>query len=544
MVGFKRSKQLGVAMRMQGSVLDGAVLGASPSRRIHKRPAAAAMLLAVSLVAMFAGIGTPTAVAGEKMTEYFQEQGSSPLDIVAGAEGGLWYTGGVAPGGCLAGAARLIPPGGITRIGLGCEGEQTEREAFVGAGAHSIALGPDDNLWFTAGGGVGMSKPAATAAEDSEDFLLPVVKEAFSKKEVPPVTGLGGIATGPEHENLWFTEVENNTSKIGRIDPTTHVITEFALPAGNNLDGGVGTTIDDIAAGPNETLWFTEPGSHAIGIVNTKGEFLEQIILRQTDDPQSIAAGPDGNMWFTDAGTLDAIGRINPAAEVSEFPAPSVPASIVAGPDGNMWFTEDGAGEEAGVGCIIPTGQIELQHEQTPGGEPEGITVNQDGSIWFTERLAERLSRLSPVDCGAKPLAITPPPNSGATTTPGSGATTTTTPTSPPKGGTTAKQPLATVLGLPSAQQCVSKRTLIVHVHAPPGQQLLSVKLSLRGRVLRAETFTKGTNHRVPPTLVDLRGLPKGTFTLTIVVKTKQGKTYRATRTYHTCVPGKHKKSK
>jgi streptogramin lyase len=516
---------------MQGSVLDGAALGVNLSRRIHRWPGPTARLLAVSLVAMFAGIGTPTAgaAAGEKMTEYFQEQGSSPLDVVAGAEGGLWYTGGVAPGGCLAGAALFALPGDITAIGIGCEGEAS---AFVGSGANGITLGPEDNLWFTAGGGVGMIKPSATK---SEDFLLPPAKEAIEKHEPVDLT-LGGITMGPEHENLWFTEVENNTSKIGRIDPTTHAITEFALPAGNNIDGGAGTTIDDIAAGPNETLWFTEPGSHAIGVVNTKGEFLDQIILRQTDDPQSITAGPDGNMWFTDAGTPDAIGRINPAAEVSEFPAPSVPASIVAGPDGNMWFTEDGAGEEAGVGCIIPTGQIELQHEQTPGGEPEGITVNQDGSIWFTERLAERLSRLSPVDCGAKPPAITPPPNSGATTT--------TTPTSPPKGGTTAKQPLATVLGLPSAQQCVSKRTLLVHGHAPPGQQLLSVKLSLRGRVLRAEAFTKGTNHKVPPTLVDLRGLPKGTFTLTIVVETKQGKTYRATRTYHTCVPGKHKKSK
>ena len=104
--------------------------------------------------------------------------------------------------------------------------------------------------------------------------------------------------------------------------------------------------------------------------------------------------------------------------------------------------------------------------------------------------------------------------------------------------------PLATVLGLPPAQQCLSKRTLLVHVHAPPGQQLLSVKLSLAGKVLRSETFTKGKNNKVPPTLVDLRGLPKGTFTLTIVVESKAGKTYRATRTYHTCVPGKHKKSK
>jgi streptogramin lyase len=519
-------------MRVRGSVL-----GASLSRRIHRWPGATAILLMASLVAMFAGIGAPTAGA-ERMTEYFQQQGSSPLDIVAGAEGNLWYTGG-APGGCFASAALFaLPKDEITPIGVGCGGEP-KAEAFVGSGANGITLGPDDNLWFTAGGGVGVIKPSAT---ESEDFLLPPVKEAIKNSEPLPNTSLGGITTGPEHENLWFTEVENGTNKIDRINPTSDAIAEVALPPGNDLIGGAGgTTIDNIAAGPKETLWFTEPGSHAIGVVNTEGKFLEKIPLKELDDPQSIAAGPEGNMWFTDASTPYMIGRINPAGEVSEFPAPSEPASIVEGPDGNMWFTEGGLGAEPGVGCIIPTGQIELQHEQTPNGDPQGITV-EDGSIWFTERQAERLSQLDPVECGAKPPAIiAPPPSNGVSTPPSSG---TTTPTTTPKGSAPPAPPLATVLGLPPAQQCLSKRELLVHVHAPPGQQLLSVELSLAGKVLRAETFTKGKNHKVPPTLVDLRGLPKGTFTLTIVVKTKAGKTYRATRTYHTCVPGKHKHGK
>jgi streptogramin lyase len=492
------------------------------------------LVLMASLLAMLGGVGVSTAATPPP--QYFQAEGSHPLDIAANAEGALWYTGDVAPSGCFAGAAKFVLPGFITSIGVGCE---EETSAFAGNGASGIALGPDGNMWFTAGGGIGRIEPGATK---SEDFFLPPVKEAIEKSKPLPNTSLGGITTGPEHENLWFTEVENNTSKIGRINPTEpSEIKEFTLPAGNDLGGGVGgASIDNIAAGPNNTLWFAEPGSHAIGVINTNGTLLDKIALKESDDPQSIAAGPGGNMWFTDASTPYAIGRIGPEGEVSEFPAPSIPASIVAGPDGNMWFTEGGLGEEAGVGCIVPTGQIELQPEQTAGGNPEGLTVNTDGSIWFTESQAEMLSRLYPVACGAKPPSAVPP-SSGTTTTPNSGPTSTTT---APKGNTHTTPPLASVLGLPPAQQCVSKRTLLVHVHAPPGQQLLSVKLSLEGKVLRAETFTKGKNNKVPPTLVDLRGLPKGTFTLTIIVKTKAGKTYRATRTYHTCVPGKHKKSK
>jgi streptogramin lyase len=494
-------------------------------------------MLMAGFVAMFAGVGVSTAAA--EITQNFQAPGSIPLDIAAGPEGDLWYTGAVVPSGCFGGVDLFERPSDeIKPIGVGCEGTNE----FAGNGTNGIAFGPDGNLWFTAGHGIGRVKPSATPLE-AEDFFLPPVAVAISKKETLPNTSLGGITTGPEDENLWFTDVEApNTNKIGRINPTKpSEIKEFTLPAQNELGGGVGgASTDNIAAGPNNTLWFTEPGSHAIGVINTKGELMRQFVLKESDVPQSIAAGAEGNMWFTDSSTPYVVGRINPAGEVSEFPAPSTPTNIVAGPDGNMWFTQGGFSAEAGLGCIIPTGQIELYREPTEGGDPAGITLNKDGSIWFTESQGDKLARLSPVACAAKPPTITPP-SSSTTTTPIA-----TTPTAPISNPPPVKpsQPLAEVLGLPSAKQCVSKRELLVHVHAPPGQQLLSVKLSLAGKVLRAETFTKGKNHKVPPTLVDLKGLPKGTFTLTIVVKTKAGKTYRATRTYHTCVPGKHKQSK
>jgi streptogramin lyase len=497
------------------------------------------LVLTVSLVAMLGGVGVSTAAA--EVTPYSLQEGSNPLALAAGAEGDLWYT--ATPKGCSGGVTRFgfELPFYEEQIGVGC-GEP----AFMGSGTNGIALGPEDDLWFTAGGGIGRIEPGS---KSSEDFLLPPVKAAVEKSESPPNTSLGGITTGPEHENLWFTEVENSTNKIDRINPTKpSEIEEYTLPPGNELGTGTdGASSENIAAGPNNTLWLTEPGSHAIGVVNTQGNFLEKIPLKEADDPQSIAAGPEGTMWFTDPNAPYAIGRIDPAGEVSEFPTPSAPASIVKGPDGNMWFTQGGLSAEAGVGCIIPTGQIELIHERNEGGDPVGIAVNNDGTIWFTQSATDRLDHLYPVVCGATPP---PPPtttngSNPPSTTPSGGAPITPGTTITPKGGgTPVAPPLATVLGLPPAQQCVSKRTLLVHVHAPPGQQLLSVKLSLRGRVLRAESFTKGKNNKVPPTLVDLRGLPKGTFTLTIVVETKAGKTYRATRTYHTCVPGKHKRSK
>jgi hypothetical protein len=39
---------------------------------------------------------------------------------------------------------------------------------------------------------------------------------------------------------------------------------------------------------------------------------------------------------------------------------------------------------------------------------------------------------------------------------------------------------------------------------------------------------------------IDLRGLPKGTFTVKIVLHLAGGRSLTSTRTYHTCAPGKH----
>ena len=70
-----------------------------------------------------------------------------------------------------------------------------------------------------------------------------------------------------------------------------------------------------------------------------------------------IAAGPDGNMWFTEESGR--IGRITPAGKVTEFrsgiSARSGPAGIAAGPDGNMWFVES-VGRR--IGPITPAGVV------------------------------------------------------------------------------------------------------------------------------------------------------------------------------------------
>jgi len=79
----------------------------------------------------------------------------------------------------------------------------------------------------------------------------------------------------------------------------------------------------------------------------------------------------------------------------------------------------------------------------------------------------------------------------------------------------------------------VSKRKLTIHVHAPRGATLASFTVTINGRRLA----TKGRT-----SVVSLRGLPKGTFTVQITVRTRAGMIVKGRRIYHTCVAGKKKK--
>lgn len=89
------------------------------------------------------------------------------------------------------------------------------------------------------------------------------------------------------------------------------------------------------------------------------------------------------------------------------------------------------------------------------------------------------------------------------------------------------------VSGLPSTRQCLSLRSFMIHVHDPRNDAFKSVTIALDGKHLKA--VRKGV---YLVARVNLRGLPKGTFTLRITGVTVQGRHLKGSRTYHTCTPG------
>jgi hypothetical protein len=98
----------------------------------------------------------------------------------------------------------------------------------------------------------------------------------------------------------------------------------------------------------------------------------------------------------------------------------------------------------------------------------------------------------------------------------------------------TAPPPLAAAehLSLRSAKQCVSGRLFKIHLADPKYDPLESVAVTIKGRHIK----TSRRAHYIVAT-INLRGFPRGAFTVKISATTVLGHRLRDQRTYHTCAP-------
>jgi hypothetical protein len=109
-------------------------------------------------------------------------------------------------------------------------------------------------------------------------------------------------------------------------------------------------------------------------------------------------------------------------------------------------------------------------------------------------------------------------------------------------GGTIVNKPtFGRVVGLPSNRRCVSRRKFRIRIRQPGGIQIQAALVFLNGRKLRVLTRNVFRKKRKVAN-VDLRGLPRGTFKVRIVVLTTDGTTLRGTRKYRTCTKKRQSK--
>ena len=167
--------------------------------------------------------------------------------------------------------------------------------------------------------------------------------------------------------------------------------------------------------------------------------------------------------------------------------------------------------------------------------------VLSDGSIWCwgyggEGELGTGTYATSPVPVLVREPEPLTPSQPTTPTRPTTATTAPTTPTTPSASSSKHKSkptPLSASLAfqLPSVKQCVSGRHFTIHVRRYRGITWIGAVIKINGKRVRSI----GRSHITA--LVNLVGLPKGRFVLSITATASDGRKVTGTRTYHTCVP-------
>ena len=237
-------------------------------------------------------------------------------------------------------------------------------------------IAPDfaGNEWF------GSVNPTALIAIDEHTGV-------FTKYDLPSsYFGPFDLATNPAHNVMWFTEPGSNA--IGYMNLLNHTVGQFTVPTQNSYPEG-------ITAGPGgHMMWFTERARGKIGRINTITQAFTEYSVSSSSEPYLITLGPDGALWFTDQATPGEIGRITTHGHVDEYSSGlNSPTGITAGPDGGIWFTGKSDHNGSMLGRIDPYTHLRKIYKYAGGdGGNEDLTV-RDSDFWMTRTQGNRIDR-------------------------------------------------------------------------------------------------------------------------------------------------------
>ena len=236
----------------------------------------------------------------------------------------------------------------------------------AGSRPHDPAVAPDRSIWYTGQRANTLGRLNPTTASVTE-YALPTANSGPH--------GLVADAAG----NIWYT---GNTARlVGRLDPATGEVREFPMPDARARDPH--TPIFDAAG----RLWFTVQGGNLVGrLAPATGEITLVVSRTPNSLPYGIVIDSQGRPFFDLFGTNKIATIDADTLEIVEYalPAGARPRRIAVSPDDVIWYTDYARGF---LGRLDPrTGDV--TEFASPGGrtsQPYGMTSTSDGAIWYSE---------------------------------------------------------------------------------------------------------------------------------------------------------------
>jgi len=140
----------------------------------------------------------------------------------------------------------------------------------------------------------------------------------------------------------------------------------------------------DVAPGAGGSMWFTDPGTPAIGTITETGTVHEYTGLPLYSKPYSIVSDGNGDAWFTDGGTAS-VGRITAGGSIKEFTDPKLantyPSDITIDRSNTVWFIA--TGPRSVLGEISPSGKLTTQYVASDLSPDGSLIADNSGNLWF-----------------------------------------------------------------------------------------------------------------------------------------------------------------
>jgi streptogramin lyase len=227
---------------------------------------------------------------------------------------------------------------------------------------------------------------------DSKDAQLQVfprprgasTRAVITQYFLPRVIESPHDVAGDSKGNIWFTS--HRTRYIGKLDPKTGIITEYAVPlTPGALPGSHRITVDK-----NDIVWFSEVWAHNLTKFDPTTEKFTQIPIYSSVMPinspgfNNFALAPDGYIWYTDD---NAAVKIDPETGkfLQKYPmkAPSTYDNSISY-DGNWWAggSPPGGGNTAQLLNLKTGKMLDLQTGSEPSNSRRG-GFDPFGNAWF-----------------------------------------------------------------------------------------------------------------------------------------------------------------
>jgi len=190
-------------------------------------------------------------------------------------------------------------------------------------------------------------------------------------------------SAAPDKDGTFWIPYYGRANKIGHLNPTTGVITEYPVPATETA------AIHSAVPAPDGSVYLTEQGTGRLG----KWDPATQKITEFPDDwgKHTARIGADGQVWST-GGVTRFDPKYDKFTHITDVPNAY---GIAFDKDGNPWFAE--LRRDGRIGKVdAKTLQVTKYQQPTATGFPRRIQVDDQGLVWFAEFQAGKIGQFDP----------------------------------------------------------------------------------------------------------------------------------------------------